>query len=164
MACTESPAPRGRGTAAGEGVAAEPREGERGASRRCEGSRGAGGRRRCAAPVARAASEGRPRAQPLLVHRSLRQVRAGRGEELFSPASLRGVREINEADLYTIQFIAWKGGAGGGERNATCTPPPTPPPQDSNPQAVGAGLSAGRLRAALLFPFSARCFSTCHQS
>lgn len=62
----------------------------------------------------RAASEGHPRAQPVLVHRSLRQVRAGRGEELFSPASLRGVREINEADLYTIQFIAWKEGGGGG--------------------------------------------------
>lgn len=37
-----------------------------------------------------------------------------------------------------------------GGRNATCTPPPTPPPQDNNPQAVGAGLSAGRLRAAPL--------------
>lgn len=88
------------------------REGERGASRRCEGIRGAGERRRRSAPVPRVASEGHPRAQSLVVHRSLRQVRAGRGEELSSPASLRGVREINEADLYTIQFIAWKEGGG----------------------------------------------------
>ncbi|XP_058695732.1 uncharacterized protein LOC131579580 [Poecile atricapillus] len=104
------------------------REGERGASRRCEGIRGAGERRRRSAPVPRVASEGHPRAQSLVVHRSLRQVRAGRGEELSSPASLRGAREINEADLYTIQFIVWKEGGG---RNATCTPPPTPPPQDN---------------------------------
>lgn len=73
----------------------------------------------------RAASEGHPRAQPLLVHLSLRQVRAGRGEELFSPASLRGVREINEADLYTIQFIA--GGGWGGEEMPLVPPRPLRP-------------------------------------
>lgn len=109
------------------------REGERGASRRCEGIRGAGERRRRSAPVPRVASEGHPRAQSLVVHRSLRQVRAGRGEELSSPASLRGVREINEADLYTIQFIAWKEG---GEKCHLYPPAHSAPAR----QSVGAGL------------------------
>lgn len=119
MACTESLVPRGKGTAAGEGVAEEPEDEGGGSGERAGGARGAGeqkGRWRRAAPLPRAASVGHPRAQPLLVHRSLRQVRAGRGEELFSPASLRGVREINEADLYTIQFIAWKEGGVGGKK------------------------------------------------
>lgn len=86
-----------------------------GAGPEVRGEPGSWGRRRRAAPGPRGASEGHPRAPPLVVHRSLRQGPGGPRRELFSPASLRGVREITEADLYTIQFIAWKeeGGWGG---------------------------------------------------
>lgn len=160
---TERPAPRGRGTAAGEGVAAQPGEGGRGSG--AGGARGAGswGRRRRAAPGPRGASEGHPRAPPLVVHRSLRQGPGGPRRELFSPASLRGVREITEADLYTIQFIAWKeeGGWGG---EMPLVPPRPLRPRKTTIHRPWVRVSEPLRRAPLAPSFSARRFPTRRQS